>query len=536
MKKITLFIFTLFLFANLYSQYTDYTRYDRTINLPTEPSRGQTRSYMIEVPNDMSTPRPVMFIIHGLMENINDTKSRLSSNRPDWIYVIPQGLVYSYKIVGPPIPIIAPDGITFFDQEIGTAWNCGASGNIDVSQIPIPGLSALGNVTYHINEDLNDVKFLKAVLDSICHNYNVDQDSIFFSGFSLGGFMSNRMGIELGNRINGIASVSGTIGNYFVNSGVITPPSAHLNELHIHGTSDEVIDYATGKLNPSVFNEFFSLAVATIGVPAEAVRDYWRTYNQTGAAIAHTYPDLLQNDEKTFERYYYPNGVAHHNPNFTEPTRTAFIKVVDGTHHWWKETDNADIDCFTEIVKFFRGQWYAMPTTYVPEIDAINVTIDSPVSVTFNQAVTAGVNINGITISPYAGTISSSILGNQLLISHSANFENNKIYTVTIPANAVDNYVSQITWSFTTEEGEPPIVNVSINLTNNFVIYQNPAKNEINIKGTFNNSKLEIYDIVGKKLIETELNNNDNRINISNLQKGAYFIKLEGITEKFFVE
>ena len=50
--------------------------------------------------------------------------------------------------------------------------------------------------------DIDDSGFLMALLDSLAVQYPVNQDSIFFTGFSMGGFMSHRMAIEHGDRIN----------------------------------------------------------------------------------------------------------------------------------------------------------------------------------------------------------------------------------------------------------------------------------------------------------------------------------------------
>ncbi|MGC6437461.1 MAG: FISUMP domain-containing protein [Flavobacteriaceae bacterium] len=55
----------------------------------------------------------------------------------------------------------------------------------------------------------------------------------------------------------------------------------------------------------------------------------------------------------------------------------------------------------------------------------------------------------------------------------------------------------------------------------NFTIYPNPAKNYLNIDCSSIESVL-VYNILGKELIK----NNSNRINVSSLPKGVYFIKV----------
>jgi predicted neuraminidase len=51
------------------------------------------------------------------------------------------------------------------------------------------------------------------------------------------------------------------------------------------------------------------------------------------------------------------------------------------------------------------------------------------------------------------------------------------------------------------------------------------CKNTLNIK-TYCKSKYEIFDLQGRKIIKGNLNNNDNIIDLSNLNKGQYIIKV----------
>ncbi len=73
------------------------------------------------------------------------------------------------------------------------------------------------------------------------------------------------------------------------------------------------------------------------------------------------------------------------------------------------------------------------------------------------------------------------------------------------------------------------------NITGNidWNIKPNPAKDYINLPYIFNkNTKYEVYDISGKKLL-TGYHTNGNKINIERLQKGIYFIKIANYTKKF---
>lgn len=74
---------------------------------------------------------------------------------------------------------------------------------------------------------------------------------------------------------------------------------------------------------------------------------------------------------------------------------------------------------------------------------------------------------------------------------------------------------------------------------NEFSIYPNPASKQINI--TAKNNKLQgnvtVYDIKGKEILRKQLNNTKHEnIDLMNLSKGVYFIKLPNRTMKKFIK
>lgn len=87
------------------------------------------------------------------------------------------------------------------------------------------------------------------------------------------------------------------------------------------------------------------------------------------------------------------------------------------------------------------------------------------------------------------------------------------------------------------EGGVAATTNLEIN--NNFYIYQ-ISTDYLKIKfDTIINSpflKIEIYDIFGKSILRTKINNNVNQINISHLTKGIYFAKINDIVKKILIQ
>ena len=63
---------------------------------------------------------------------------------------------------------------------------------------------------------------------------------------------------------------------------------------------------------------------------------------------------------------------------------------------------------------------------------------------------------------------------------------------------------------------------------NSYIVYPNPAENEIMISNITGIEKVELFDLVGKSMISV-INNNSAliKIDVSNLKAGIYIIKLK---------
>ena len=272
-----------------------------------------TRQYLEYVPAsyDASTPTPVVFIFHGLGGNMYEVRENADFDRiadaHGWITITPQAL---------------PDTFSAMDTTITmNAWHSGVSAIVDGDTIVA-------------SEGLDDTGLMMAILDTLANHYNIDQSNVFCTGVSMGGFMSNRMAIEHGDRIKAIASVCGTIGNEITSY----TPVGHVSAMHVHGTADSIVTYADGNFQYNI--------TVNVGIGAEETVEFWRSYNQCSDTAVHTlYPDIMQ-DDRTFERFEYGNG--------TFGTKTVLIKVNGGQHEWchgpWRDVDITD-----EISSFFES-------------------------------------------------------------------------------------------------------------------------------------------------------------------------------------
>ena len=284
---------------------------------------GQERQYVQYVPATAAEEAPVLFMLHGLGdEALNFFHSSRIQNVADqkgWIVVAPQALDFTFEI-----PAVG-------GQDFGNAWAAGVTIHFSMTIYGIP-------FTYDItvNENVDDAGFLLATLDAVNEEHSLCADSVFFAGFSLGGFMCHRMAIEHGDRINGIAAISGLVGN---DMETLTPV-ANVNILQVFGTSDEMITYDGAMASYQNYGSY------RVGLPAEETVDYWRNFNHCDEEpILEQYPDT-QNDGLTFEMYTYLNGDNN--------SRVGFLKVNNGLHRWYAG-GSYDIDYNEEMIRFFTN-------------------------------------------------------------------------------------------------------------------------------------------------------------------------------------
>jgi polyhydroxybutyrate depolymerase len=248
--------------------------------------QGTQRQYLIKLPSVNREPMPILYFLHGLGDNItrldNEFHFQQVADEYNWAVVIPQAL----------------------SQSGYSMWNAGLMAS-----------------------SIDDSGFLMALLDSLAEQYPINLDSVFFTGFSMGGFMTHRMAIEHGDRITACAPVSGLITHSMSNLSAVP-----VRMLHIHGTTDPVVGYDGN-------SQYFG---SNLGLSVDAILNYWKNANNcVDEPIIDTFPDL-KNDGLRFVRYTYEGDAE-----------LQHIKVIGGNHTWYMSENQYDIGYLTEIHKFF---------------------------------------------------------------------------------------------------------------------------------------------------------------------------------------
>ncbi len=193
----------------------------------------------------------------------------------------------------------------------------------------------LGNTHFNVGwgtSSVDDLGFTAALIDSLSAEYSINQDRIYSTGMSNGGFMSYHLACELSERIAAIASVTGTMN---VNQPATCSPSHPMPVMEIHGTADATVPY-TG-------NILFGTTPAAVA--------YWVNYNNCEPTPSITaIPDTDGGDGCTAEHQVYTGG--------NNGSTVEHFKIINGEHTWPGSAfggvgTNQDIDACNEIWRFF---------------------------------------------------------------------------------------------------------------------------------------------------------------------------------------
>jgi polyhydroxybutyrate depolymerase len=253
--------------------------------------QGNARQYRVyKSPSyNASAPASLVLTLHGLgdnMTNFSGIGMNLVADTANIIVVVPQA---------------ANDALA------GAAWNSGA-----------------GYSGYYPNATIDDVAFMSALIDTIKANYAIKPNRIYACGFSMGGFMTERLAIALNNKITAFASVSGTFGFGLPSYN----PGKSVSIAHFHGTADGTVPYAGN----------------TSGISADSLVKFWVNNNHCNTSPQHSNLPNTQSDGYTVEHDVYSGGQNN--------TEVEFFKVT-GADHVWLTAAN-DISYTVEIWKFFN--------------------------------------------------------------------------------------------------------------------------------------------------------------------------------------
>ncbi|WP_165423844.1 alpha/beta hydrolase family esterase [Ktedonosporobacter rubrisoli] len=179
------------------------TTQNQVVSAHPQASRGEhTRSYLVHLPSSYTgkTALPVVIVFHGHGgDAANAEQSTGFSQLADseqFLAVYPQGLL---------------------DDDHLPFW------------------ASIGPLDYNIDETL----FMNDMLNKLEHDFCVDTQRIYATGFSNGGGMSGFVACKLAHRIAAVAPIAG---NYYDVQGGCKP-GRPVPILEIHGSQDPIVPY-----------------------------------------------------------------------------------------------------------------------------------------------------------------------------------------------------------------------------------------------------------------------------------------------------
>lgn len=96
-------------------------------------------------------------------------------------------------------------------------------------------------------DDVDDVAFLRALIERLCAEYHADPSRVFVCGYSAGAYMAYRAAVELADLVAAVGIVNGSLGIKSLDGkpcgATIPTPAAPVSVIHICGKQDSVVKF-----------------------------------------------------------------------------------------------------------------------------------------------------------------------------------------------------------------------------------------------------------------------------------------------------
>jgi len=290
---------------------------------------GLNRTYDLYLPPaTASTPHPLVLLLHG---HLGDADVMTGENGKKAPYKIWLDIADRENLV-----IAIPDGTIGPDGHTG--WNdCRKDATT--------------------NPTVDDIGFIRQLLDKIQSTYNIDKNRIYVSGTSNGGNMTLRVALELSDRIAAAAPVVSAMPK----ANACKLPEHPVSILFMNGTADPLVPYTGGRVGKSD-KDGRGIMLST----RESV-NWWIRHDGTKTVpVSYDFPDLMRRDRSTVHREIYSGG--------RDGTEVVLYEVRGGGHtepsirerysrmyKWIVGKQNGDIEMADEIWSFFKTKHKAIP-------------------------------------------------------------------------------------------------------------------------------------------------------------------------------
>lgn len=287
---------------------------------------GQDRTYRIHVPPsyDPSTPHALVIAIHGGGGDIESAERSMGwdreANQEGFLVVYPQGT-----------------GTKLLGKTFGT-WNGGI---------------CCGDAA---KKNIDDVGFMRAMIDAIAEEFNLDPNRVYATGISNGGMMSYRLACDLSDRIAAIGPVAGQF-----DGGQRCIMKRPVPILHLHGLADPCAKMEGGTCG-GCFNDYLE----ALHIPAKK-NDTWQC-----TPVPSTLAIWAKRNGCSQQTSVVSNANGVKCISYGCPSNaTTELCTIEGMGHQWPGGDNKVPSCTTKPNGLVCQEW---KKTVGPESDALNGT------------------------------------------------------------------------------------------------------------------------------------------------------------------
>ena len=258
------------------SHFGDKLQSEGTLEETTLFHQGLEREYLLYAPTAVKSDVPLVVVMHGYTGNMHDIASYVGMNELadeiGFLVAYPQGTADS-------------DGNNFFNV----------------------------GYDFHSSSNVDDVGFVRAIVEEIDSQYELNKDAVFATGMSNGGDMSFLLACEASDLFRAVAPVAGSMTINMLNQ---CEPEIALPVLEIHGDEDRVTRLGGDKENEDGWGAYWDL---------ETTMAFWAEKN-----------GLSERKEVISE---YPNGdgklvrsITWHSEDHSREVR--FLVIEGGGHDW----------------------------------------------------------------------------------------------------------------------------------------------------------------------------------------------------------
>lgn len=165
-------------------------------------------------------------------------------------------------------------------------------------------------------KDIDDVGFIVAIIDDLKKKYTIDEERIFTTGMSNGGFMSSRLICDKAEIFRGAAILTATLSSDYLPS---CKPSKPVAVLVMNGTADKLVPYDGGQV--MVLRKPRGNIIATV-----ALMKFWEEQNGCTERKQDVELPDTSNDGTTVTRIEYGNC--------KDRGALVLYKINGGGHTW----------------------------------------------------------------------------------------------------------------------------------------------------------------------------------------------------------